>query len=99
MVFETYSSLKSKSRIIHVLNFQNTSKVRVGRGQEADVRITDISVSRDHADMYHKNGKFYQLDLNSKFGSLRSFDRPVKIKKKLSIQSSKSVLFLSTSYQ
>ena len=40
---------KSKSRIIHVLNFTHSNWVRVGRGQEANVRITDISVSRNHA--------------------------------------------------
>jgi hypothetical protein len=95
VVLETYSSLKSKSRIIHVLNFQSNDKVRVGRGQDADVRITDISVSRDHSEVYHSNGKFYQMDMNSKFGSVRSFEEPVLIKKQISIQAGKTVLFLS----
>lgn len=80
VVFETYSSIKSKSRIIHVLNFENSARVSVGRGIDADVRITDISVSRNHAEVYHKDGKFYQLDLESKFGSLRSFSEPLMLK-------------------
>lgn len=48
IVLETYSSIKSKARIIHVVNFQGTEPIKVGRGQAANVRITDISVSRLH---------------------------------------------------
>jgi len=79
-VLETYTSMKSTSRIIHVLNFGVSNKIRVGRGQDANVRITDISVSRDHSDIVYKDGKFYQIDLSSKFGSLKSFDKPIEIK-------------------
>lgn len=44
--------------------------VSLGRGLENDVRITDISVSRDHATIkWNKDGSIYITDLVSKFGS------------------------------
>lgn len=33
--------------------------IKVGRGTEADVRITDISVSRFHSKIYFYDGEFY----------------------------------------
>jgi len=54
IVLETYSSIKSKARIIHVVSFKNGSNensIFVGRGQDANVRITDISVSRKHTQL------------------------------------------------
>jgi pSer/pThr/pTyr-binding forkhead associated (FHA) protein len=42
----------------------------VGRGLENDVRVTDISVSRDHAIIkWNKDGTLFITDLVSKFGS------------------------------
>ena len=61
-VLETYVSLKSKARIYHVISFKKDESVVVGRGQEANVRITDISVSRAHSKLYFSDGKFYMLD-------------------------------------
>lgn len=62
VVLETYVSLKSKARIYHVVNFKKDENVIVGRGQEANVRITDISVSRVHSKLSYSDGKFYMLD-------------------------------------
>lgn len=49
---------------------QNRSTFKLGRGHEADLRINDISVSRCHAFIKFKNGKFLLEDNNSKFGTL-----------------------------
>lgn len=44
--------------------------VSVGRGLENEIRITDISVSREHAQIrWSKDGTIWILDLMSKFGS------------------------------
>ena len=48
----------------------------MGRGHESDLRINDISVSRLHAMVKYKEGKFLLEDNLSKFGTL------VLIKKK-----------------
>jgi pSer/pThr/pTyr-binding forkhead associated (FHA) protein len=41
-----------------------------GRGHEADIRINDVSVSRCHAIIKFKDGRFYLEDNFSKFGTL-----------------------------
>ena len=43
---------------------------KMGRGHESDLRINDISVSRLHAMIKYKNGKFFLEDNVSKFGTL-----------------------------
>ena len=44
--------------------------IKLGRGHECEIRITDISVSRKHAFIKSNNNEFYILDNNSKFGTL-----------------------------
>lgn len=46
MVIESVTNTTSKT--IHVINFTAQKKIKVGRGPNAEVRITDISVSRFH---------------------------------------------------
>lgn len=64
MVLESFTNTPHKT--IHVLqmpeNLVNRKKdvlVKVGRGTEVDVRITDISVSRYHSKIYFHQGEFY----------------------------------------
>lgn len=47
MVIESVTATTSKT--IHVINFDFVESVIVGRAQTAEVRITDISVSRFHS--------------------------------------------------
>jgi len=42
----------------------------MGRGHESDLRINDISVSRLHAIIKYKDGRFLLEDNTSKFGTL-----------------------------
>ena len=42
----------------------------MGRGHDSDLRINDISVSRTHAMIRFKDGKFFLEDNFSKFGTL-----------------------------
>lgn len=49
----------------------------MGRGHDADVRVTDISVSRCHAYLKKSQlGFFYICDNNSKFGTLSLVRQP-----------------------
>ncbi len=41
-----------------------------GRGQEINMRILDISVSRVHSCITYHKGSFYLTDWNSKFSTL-----------------------------
>lgn len=47
LVIESISS--NTSKVIHVISMDKISKVTIGRGHDAHVRVTDISVSRLHA--------------------------------------------------
>lgn len=56
---------------MHVITPTPTARtVRLGRGHDSDLRINDISVSRQHAVIRFKNDGFYLQDNMSKFGTL-----------------------------
>jgi len=58
--------------------------VKVGRGHDAHVRVTDISVSRFHAKIKKSSkGNFMVEDNGSKFGTLSLIRRPLLIKRNI----------------
>jgi len=61
-----------------VINLSFIHEIKLGRGHDADVRVTDISVSRLHAFIKRAtNGFFYLEDNNSKFGTLALIKSPL----------------------
>ena len=44
--------------------------IKIGRGHECEIRITDISVSRNHARIDKIGDYYYVFDNKSKFGTL-----------------------------
>ncbi len=44
--------------------------IKLGRGHECEIRITDISVSRNHARIDKIGDDYYVFDNKSKFGTL-----------------------------
>jgi pSer/pThr/pTyr-binding forkhead associated (FHA) protein len=44
--------------------------IKLGRGHECEIRIPDISVSRNHACIKMIGSNFYIFDCKSKFGTL-----------------------------
>jgi len=78
LVLESISS--NTSKVIHVINMQNTIKLYIGRGHDAHVRVTDISVSRLHAIMIKSTqGYYYLSDNESKFGTLALVRSPLQL--------------------
>jgi pSer/pThr/pTyr-binding forkhead associated (FHA) protein len=54
---------RSNSKLVHILtppNQQNESEIiyKVGRGNDQDLKLNDISVSRSHAKIVFDKGKF-----------------------------------------
>jgi predicted component of type VI protein secretion system len=47
-----------------------SGKFMIGRGQDCDIKVSDISVSRYHCEIRYKDGKFWLQDTLSKFGTL-----------------------------
>lgn len=54
--------------------------MKVGRGQIADIRITDISVSRLHSNLFLcRDGTLCVVDNFSKFGTLKLLREPLEV--------------------
>lgn len=60
--------------------------IRLGRGHQCDLRISDISISRVHALLKYKDGKFLIFDNESKFGTL------ILLNKNYDIQNDKAAI-------
>ena len=71
------------SKVIHVINLSVLKKVFIGRGHDAEVRVTDISVSRLHAFIFKKDGLFYLADNKSKFGTLALIRYPILVRSQM----------------
>ena len=85
IILESLNQMKENCNIksIHVIQL-NDDELTIGRGHESDVRINDISVSRNHAKLkYNKeDGTILLRDLKSKFGTLILIKKPLLIKEK-----------------
>ena len=78
MIIESVTQTTSKT--IHVINFDQKKSVKVGRAQVAEVRITDISVSRHHSNLtLTEDGSVALTDNYSKFGTLKLLRAPIAI--------------------
>lgn len=52
ILLQTFAQIEDqKIRIVHIINLGKKSRLTLGRGNEADVRIKDISVSRIHSEI------------------------------------------------
>ena len=85
IILESLNQMKENCNIksIHVIQL-GTDELTIGRGHESDVRINDISVSRNHAKLKYnpEDGTILLRDLKSKFGTLILIKKPLMIKEK-----------------
>lgn len=63
---------KAVVRGIHIANFSLGKSLKLGRGNDCEIRINDISVSRHHATLHYDSSShtFWFEDNSSKFGAL-----------------------------
>lgn len=77
----------------------NSLKTTIGRGNAAEIKIVDITVSRLHASLYysHEEKAFFIKDEESKFGTLVKVQEPLELapKQEVSLQIKRTLLFLS----
>lgn len=77
---ETINKDKTATRTIYSISpSQAKNSFKLGRGHEADVRISDISVSRCHALLKCTKTGFLLEDNHSKFGSLFLERDPIQL--------------------
>ncbi|KAK6590271.1 hypothetical protein RS030_162417 [Cryptosporidium xiaoi] len=86
-------------RGVHVVSMAEKKDLKLGRGHESDVRISDVSISRYHATIRYRNENFMLEDHDSKFGTLVSVRRPQAIESNhnLSLQVGRTVVNLRLS--
>lgn len=101
LLLEGVGNDKNSNRGVHLISVIGNGGVTLGRGHEADVRISDISVSRCHATIKFIDGVFVIEDNNSKFGTLVKYDNKLVIKQANSavVQIGRTVVSLSTKAQ
>ena len=68
--FEILTLDKDGKRYIYVINLDKNFKLKLGRGHEANLTLSDISVSRVHSILTVENKKIFLEDNDSKFGTL-----------------------------
>lgn len=82
MVLESFTNTPHKT--MHVIKLERDDgspamTFKIGRGNDVDIRITDISVSRNHAEIRLNGGRFFLKDKNAKFGTLVLLRTPLGI--------------------
>jgi hypothetical protein len=77
MIIETISRDRNQSKSIFVVKAVEGEVAKIGRGHETDIRVSDISVSRQHALIRFTKGEFYLDDAESKFGTLIQVKKPI----------------------
>ncbi|CAD8080123.1 unnamed protein product [Paramecium primaurelia] len=92
---------KKAQRGIYLIKGTPDDQIKLGRGHQCEIRISDISVSRLHAFIKYEKGNFVIVDNNSKFGTLVRLQTPYLIcMDKIAIQVGRTVLtFVMKSFQ
>ena len=70
IVLESMRADKHKAKFIHLISFDNKDNVHIGRANECELSIAELSVSRFHCILHKKEGEIYLEDNTSKFGTL-----------------------------
>lgn len=96
MVLEAINKEKAENKYLYIIHMKDKQIIKIGRANDSDVRITDISVSRNHANLKLFEGSFYIEDNNSKFGTLIQIpeDFIVYPDKQLALQIGKTFVLL-----
>ena len=70
MIIEGILKETPDTKSVFVIHFKESKPIKIGRASDADVRLSDISVSRSHALISINDGYCVLTDTKSKFGTL-----------------------------
>lgn len=70
MIIEKISSDPNIASTMNIIVPSGNEVIKLGRGHQCDLRISDISVSRIHTHLKFENDQFLSFDNDSKFGTL-----------------------------
>lgn len=79
--YTLYDDTKKKSvrKGIIVVTLDDEEDITIGRTQTNTIKLKDISVSRNHCNIFKKDGKVCIIDKGSKFGTLIYLNKPFVI--------------------
>lgn len=86
---------ENNKHVLYLIGMNNKKNVRLGRATEADVRVTDISISREHATIKKSRGGLYIEDNGSKFGTLIHIKESVIVTENLAVQCGRTIVSFS----
>jgi predicted component of type VI protein secretion system len=94
LVLESVDRERSTNKGVMALKVDPGASVKLGRGHESDIRITDISVSRVHCTLRHEAGRYLLADETSKFGTLVKLTEPKVLTQdcELTLQAGRTIL-------
>mmetsp|Transcript_1619 Transcript_1619/g.3500 ORF Transcript_1619/g.3500 Transcript_1619/m.3500 type:complete len:477 (+) Transcript_1619:222-1652(+) len=95
LVLEKLCKDKNSERGVFLLSVTSKKPVRIGRGHDCELRISDISVSRMHASISFTRGVFYVMDSSSKFGTSVQVKRPLYLDPEcpVAVQTGRTLLY------
>ena len=70
LVLESMRADEHKAIFIYIISFDRKNNINIGRDEECDLSISEISVSRFHCIIHKDNGDLFLEDNVSKFGTL-----------------------------
>ena len=94
IILESINSGVDSGKTINVISFQDKKNIRLGRGHDSDIRLSDISVSRNHANIKLTSSGLFLDDVSSKFGTLVRIKKPIAMNPgtKISIQCGRTLM-------
>ena len=102
LIFESLQVDNNDKKFIHILSFDLTNKITIGRANECDISFPEITVSRHHCFIHYddKDNNLYLEDNCSRFGSLILIQNPVLLmvnKLPLNIQKNRTYIKIKLS--
>ena len=77
IILESIRADKFKTKFIHILSFDhNKNQITLGRSNDCELSIPELSVSRFHCFIHKDKNKLYLEDNNSKFGTCILIQNP-----------------------
>ena len=70
IIFESMKVGRDKTKYYHVVTFDDRDFINIGRANECELSLTELSVSRFHCIIHKENGQALLEDNTSKFGTL-----------------------------
>ena len=70
IIFESMKVGRDKTKYYHVVTFDDRDFINIGRANECELSLTELSVSRFHCLINKENGQALLEDNTSKFGTL-----------------------------